>query len=266
VLCAFSGSHLPIYIYRPPNPVPGILIIIFPVLVSALRPPSGVLISPPGSGTPNRFRPLLHLGSCLKNNYPLPHLLPSPTPLAPRRSSEPNSKHLLTRNQICVMTLVERHSHRPHSLAMPYKYTPVSARLGPSPPSYPLTPVISTFPFPLPKPPLPPHLRLFPWNDRNPDCVVRQPSIPITETSARADARCRCTYATASNPFGAYHSAPIIIFPFTACCTIPTVPSIFTATNCRPELRASGGQRPRFHRSTHLFLVVVAIPQSRSHL
>jgi hypothetical protein len=31
------------------------------------------------------------------------------------------------------MTLVERHSHRPHYPSMPYKYTPVSARLGHSP-------------------------------------------------------------------------------------------------------------------------------------
>ena len=34
------------------------------------------------------------------------------------------------------MTLVERHSHRVHYPSMPYKYTPVSARLGPSLPPF----------------------------------------------------------------------------------------------------------------------------------
>jgi predicted protein tyrosine phosphatase len=43
------------------------------------------------------------------------------------------------------MTLVERHSHRPHHPTMPYKYTPVSARLGPSPPPYPHSPLTSNF-------------------------------------------------------------------------------------------------------------------------
>ena len=64
------------------------------------------------------------------------------------------------------MTLVERHSHRPHYPSMPYKYTPVSARLGhilplrirsrhSSPPPSP-----SPFPFPSVAPyPRPTHLR-----------------------------------------------------------------------------------------------------------
>lgn len=157
------------------------------------------------------------------------------------------------------MTLVERHSHRPHYPAMPYKYTPVSARLGPSSPPYPHTPLTSVFPLLLFSPSFISHhlRRLSSWNDRNPDCIVRQP-IHITETPAPADARCRCTYAAAPTSFGAYHT-PIIIFPF----PVPTASPMFTATNCRPELRASGGQRPRLRRAAaHLFLVslVVATP------
>jgi hypothetical protein len=168
------------------------------------------------------------------------------------------------------MTLVERHSHRPHYPSMPYKYTPVSARLGPSPPPYPLTrptsafPSPSPFPFPCPFPcPIPPHpCRLSPWNDRNPDYVLREPSIRITETPARPNARSRGTYSTASAPFGAYYAASIIIFPFPAR-PVPTATatSIFTAASLRP------GQRPRLHRAVALVLVlVVATPQSRSHL
>ncbi|KAH9989981.1 protein-tyrosine phosphatase-like protein [Russula vinacea] len=76
-------------------------------------------------------------------------------PLAPRRSPEPNSKLLLTRNQVCVMTLVERHSHRPHHPTMPYKYTPKRPRAQtlvlavptrpPPPPSAPITPHPSSY-------------------------------------------------------------------------------------------------------------------------
>jgi hypothetical protein len=112
----------------------------FPCSRIRATPNSGVLISPPGSGT---LSYLLLVSSLLKNN-PLPHI----SLLAPRRSPEPNSKLLLTRNQVCVMTLVERHSHRPHYPTMPYKYTPVSARPGPSPPSYPHTPLTSVLPLP----------------------------------------------------------------------------------------------------------------------
>lgn len=153
------------------------------------------------------------------------------------------------------MTLVERHSHRPHYPAMPYKYTPVSARLGPSSPPYPHTPHLHfalAFIHPLSF-----HTTFADssWNDCNPDCFVRQP-IHITETPAPADARRRCTYAAAPTPFGAYHT---ILFPF----PVPTATPIFTATNCRPEFRASGGQRPRLRRAAApLFLVslVVATP------
>jgi hypothetical protein len=236
--------------------------------VSALRPTSGVLISPPGSGTLVCLR--LPLVNCLSKATLRPTSC-GPTPLALRRSPASDSKFLLTRKQVCVMTLVERHSHRPHYPSMPYKYTPVSARLGPSPPPYPLTPLTSSFSFPFsfPSPysspcPLVPDLRrLSPWNDRNPDYVPCEPSFNITETPARANARPRGTYSTASAPFGAYHTASIIIFPFPARRPVPTATatSIFTAASLRP------GQRPRLHRAVALVLVlVVGTTQSRSHL
>jgi hypothetical protein len=164
------------------------------------------------------------------------------------------------------MTLVERHSHRPHYPSMPYKYTPVSARLGPSPPPYPLTPLTSAFPFPSPCPyPLPPHLRrLSHWNDCNTDYALRESSTHITETPARANARPRGTYSTTSAPFGAYYTASIIIFPSAARRPQPTTTAtsyVLTAASLRP------GQRPLLHRCVALILVlVVAIPQSRSHL
>ena len=79
-----------------------------------------------------------------------------PTPLALRRSPASDSKLLLTRKQVCYDTGRAPSSHRPHYPSMPYKYTPVSRRApGPSPPSYPLTPLTFPFPFPLPFP-LPP--------------------------------------------------------------------------------------------------------------
>src|SRR6266849_6687108 len=139
------------------------------------------------------------------------------------------------------MTLVERHSHRPHYPSMPYKYTPVSARLGPSPPAYPLTPLTSAFPFPCPCPcPLPPHLRRpFPWNDCNPAYALRESSTHITETPARANARPRGTYSTASAPVGAYYTASII-FPFAARRPVPTATAtsyVFTAASLRPGQR-----------------------------
>ncbi|SRR6266478_9147622 len=117
--------------------------------VSALRPPSGVLISPPGSGTLVRLRPPLLVNSLSKIN-PSPHILPS-HPVGAAKVSESYSKLLLTRKQVCVMTL-ERHSHCPQYPSMPYKYTPVSARLGHSSPPYPLTPLTFPLPFPFPFP------------------------------------------------------------------------------------------------------------------